>query len=342
MDTFGSAYLSGVVQNLKRPQLGLLTMFFGEIAQSTDEKVYFDVEDGKRRIAPFVSPLVEGKLVESLGYTTNSFEPAYVKDKRVFSPNAPLRRRAGEQIGGSTTPMDRVRLNLAREMQDQVDMLNRRQEVMASEVLRTGKLTIEGKGYPQVVLDFGRPAGHTIALGAGNRWGDAGIDPLASIEDWSDLVANESGYADDAVVMDRKAWRLFRNNVDLDKLFDKARLNTGASMQSVLDGAEGLKYMGNDGVRSYYVYSGKYIPDGSSTETNIIPDNTVLVGSAMGVAGVRHFGAIRDEAAGYQAMEYFPKSWLEQDPSVRYLLMQSAPVVVPYRPGAIVAATVAV
>ena len=37
---------------------------------------------------------------------------------------------------------------------------------------------------------------------------------------------------------------------------------------------------------------------------------------------------------------YFTKSWLEEDPSVRWLLLQSAPLVVPYRPNAVLCATI--
>ena len=56
--------------------------------------------------------------------------------------------------------------------------------------------------------------------------------------------------------------------------------------------------------------------------------------------GVRAYGAIRDEDAGFQALPYFAKSWKENDPSVRYLLMQSAPLTVPYRINASFCATV--
>jgi hypothetical protein len=41
-----------------------------------------------------------------------------------------------------------------------------------------------------------------------------------------------------------------------------------------------------------------------------------------------------------QAMPYFAKSWIEKDPSARVLLMQSAPLPVPYRINASMAATV--
>ena len=53
-----------------------------------------------------------------------------------------------------------------------------------------------------------------------------------------------------------------------------------------------------------------------------------------------HHGAIKDEAAGLQPLEFFSKSWTVEDPSARILLMQSAPLVVPYRVDASFCATV--
>ena len=66
----------------------------------------------------------------------------------------------------------------------------------------------------------------------------------------------------------------------------------------------------------------------------------VLLGSRSGIEGVRCYGAIKDEQAGFQANRYFPKSWLENDPAVRWMLLQSAPLVVPYRPNASMCVTV--
>ena len=90
-----------------------------------------DVDVGLRRMAPFVSPLVEGKLVESRKYQTNTFKPAYIKDKRAPDLRKPIRRQIGERIGGDYTAAEREMLNLQFEMTDQIDMINRRLEWMA-------------------------------------------------------------------------------------------------------------------------------------------------------------------------------------------------------------------
>jgi len=162
MDLFSTNILNRVVVNLLGESQFLLDRYFTTVQSETTEEIHFDVLDGKRRIAPFVSPLVEGLIVASLGYTTATYKPAYVKDKRVFDMNKPLKRSPGEQVGGTLSPADRLRALIARDMNEQVTMLHRRLEVMAGEVLTTGKSTISGEKYPTVSLDFGRAAAAVV------------------------------------------------------------------------------------------------------------------------------------------------------------------------------------
>ena len=56
--------------------------------------------------------------------------------------------------------------------------------------------------------------------------------------------------------------------------------------------------------------------------------------------GVQAYGAIRDEEIGLQPVPYYVKSWIQYDPSVRYAMLQSAPIMVPFRPNASVAVKV--
>lgn len=339
MDIYSTTALNRLVQSLKRPQTALLSAFFGEVETSDTEVIYFDVENKKRRIAPFVSPLREGKLVEDEGYVTNSFTPAYTKDKRVHDPNKALKRSAGESIGGTMAPMDRHQANLARSSADQLDMLTRRKEVMASEVLRTGKVTVSGEGYPTTVVDFGRNAAHTVALTTTARWGESGVDPLANLKTWGLTVLKNAGAKIEDVIMDVAAWELFAAAASVQQFLNTRPLSASSDGVTSVRFAElGLTYQGAIGNYRFWVYSDWYV-DEAGTELPILPDYTVILAS-RDLDGVQHHGAIRDEDAGLQPLEYFSKSWVVPDPSKRILLMQSAPLVVPYRPDASFCATV--
>jgi len=336
MDIYATAVLAGVVKSLFVPPSFLLDTYFPNIQEETTEEIHFDQENGKRRIAPFVSPLREGVIVESLGFTTKTFKPAYVKDKRVFDPSRPLRRAKGEQIGGSWTPAQRIQLTLASELQDQVEMIQRRMEVMASEALRLGQVTVEGEGYPTVVVSYGRDGTLQVTLTTPNRWGESGIKPLDNLETWGQAVLKKSGTMPRKVVMDLKAWNLFKADADVKAELDRFRGNSTLVTDAAIE--EGGVFMGIIRGWSIYVYSGWYV-DSSGVEQPILPDYTVIMGSEK-IDGYRAFGAIRDEKAGYQAMQYFPKSWVTEDPAVRFLMTQSAPLVVPYRVNASFRATV--
>lgn len=345
MDIYGTATLNRTVESLKRPNAFLLNTFFGQIELSDSEEIYFDVEiDGvSRRLAPFVHPMKEGKVVESEGFNTKSFKPAYVKDKRVHEPNRSFRRGIGETIGtGQTmTPAERAAANLQRDLQNQVNMLTRRKEVMAAEVLRTGSCTIKGDGFGTVTVSFGRDVDLTNTLSGADCWDQTGIKPLELIEDWSFEVLQESGAVVRDIVMEKNAWRAFVAATGIVDKLDKRRTDVNGNMMTIVP-PEHVAYMGTDGVYRYWVYTDWYIDPDTGAETAILPYGTVL-GLSFDIMGVQHHGAIRDTKAiegGLAMSEYFVKSWEVEDPSSRILLMQSAPLVVPYRPNASWAATV--
>lgn len=327
MDIFSTGVLARVIAELPAPAPFILNSFFRDLQTETSEDIHFDVANGRRRLAPFVAPIVAGKVVQSKGFKTGTFKPAYVKDKRVFDSSRPFKRAIGERIGGELSPAQRQQALLAGDLQDQLEMLARRQEVMAVEALRTGKVTVVGEEYPAVVVDFGRHADLTKALAAGARWGEAGVDPLEDVNEWSMLVTQHSGAAANTLIMDVKAWQLFSAAPSVQKLLDRFRGNDKLNATVV---GEGGRYMGNIGDFDIWVYAGWYEDPATETLVPYLPDYTVLI-TSPDLEGARAYGAIRDEEAGFQAVPYFSKSWIEKDPAVRILLLQSAPLPVPYR-----------
>lgn len=341
MDIFSTQVLSKVVERLRTPPSFLLDTFFPNVQTSDKEEILFDVTDSKPRISPFVSPLLPGKVVDSGGYRTKSFKPAYVKDKRRFDANIPYKRVAGETIGGSLSPSQRYERALATTLTDQLDNLTRREEVMAAEILRTGKVVVSGDGYPAQTVDFGRDGELTKALSGSATWESSSVNPLDNLEDWAIAIQDKSGVVAKTVVMDPKAWKVFRSNATVQKYLDIRRgtLNSLNIDPSVRSEDVKARYVGAIGDFDIYVYNDTYINDNGET-AKLLPDKTVLLGSKDGLEGTRCYGAIHDEKANWTATRYFTKSWLEEDPSVRWLLLQSAPLVVPYRPNASMCVTI--
>jgi hypothetical protein len=335
---YSTGALRRVVQNLDEPRLFLLSSFFTLIQEETSEEIHFDVDLSKPRLTPFVSPKRPGRVVEQTGYRTDTFKPAYVKDKREFDPSAPLKRVMGEQIGGNLSPMERRAIKLRQEIADQLLMLSRREEVMASEVLRTGKVTVTGDGYPTKVVDFERDPALTVTLTGTSRWGQSDATPVENIEDWATLIQDKSGAVVNQVVMDPAAWRLFRVNDRVKELLDTRRGSASVAEIGPKD-ARKARFMGTIGDFEFWVYQDSYVDDDGQVK-KVLPNHTVIM-SGPELLGTRCYGAIQDEKAGYTATRYFIKSWLEEDPAIRWLLLQCAPLVVPYRVNASLCATVA-
>jgi len=350
LDVFGTAYLNRVIDKTEDAISPLLDRFFPEVEVSNTEKIFFDTKGRDRRLSPFVAPTVKGKIVSRRGFTTDSFQPAYIKDKSVFEPTESFKRRAGEALTGMMTPAQRLSLAVANEVAEKKNRLIRRLETMASEVLRTGKLVISGTGFEAMTVDFLRNVNHTIVLAPGSKWADAGVSPWADLEAWMETVLDNSGKAITDITMDALAYKTLRNDPTFIAALDNRREGSGSSAKLLSVPALGLVHKGSaDGVE-IWVYTGKYDDPITGAATPYVPANTVI-GASSAIEGVRHFGAIKDikaiegsasgvQSSGLAAREMFLKSWTEEDPSVRYLMGQSAPLLVPYYVDASFCATV--
>lgn len=340
MDVFSTNALIGVVQDLKQTvSVEVLNRFFPRASYEATEEIHFDLIDNKRRLAPFVSPLVAGQVVAANGHVTKTFKPAYVKPKMVWQPQQALKRPAGAPLAAVLDPMNNTRIAVANMLVDQINMCKRRFLVMAMEALRTGKVTVSGELYQTVVVDFGRAAGHTITLTGGNRWGQTGIKPLDSLVDWQQLALQNCGAQLRDVIMSVDTWKIFRIDADVkDRLATQRKLGEVPTMDQGAPQQPGLNFMGTIDGFNIYTFSDWY-RDASDVEQAMLPAGTVIL-TGPELEGVQAFGGILDESAGYRAMDFFPKSWVENDPPVRFVMTQSAPLMVPTRVNASLCATV--
>jgi hypothetical protein len=330
--TYSTDALIGVVESLLAAPQWALDRYFRTQSQSDAETINFDLILGRRRVAPFCSPLVAGKVVTSQGRQVNTFQPAYIKDKRRINPGEGLKRAVGERIGGSLTAQERLDAYVASQLKDQIDMANRRFEIMAVEAIRTGKVTVVGDDYPSVVVDFQRDATLTVAdLAGGERFDQATAKPLKKLNAWAKLALQKSGAFLNDVIMGLDAWDSFSDNADVKAQLDNRNV-TNASMAMGAQPQEGGVFRGVIGGFNIFTYGGWYVDPADDTEKEIFPASELVMTSSA-IEGVRAFGAIL-EGKALRAMPYFPKTWEEQDPSVEWLMLQSAPLMVPARANA--------
>lgn len=317
----------------------LLDTLFGTVETFDTEHVDIDIVKGDERLAPFVAPVIEGKLMEEQGFATRSYKPAYIKPKYITTAAELIRDRvAGENMYGGDAP-SRAEVRLAKNLADGEAQINRREEWMAAQGLVTGKVNVVGDGM-NMVIDFGMNPNHKIALSGTDVWTDAASDPLGDFGEWADLIADDGQANADIVILGIDASAAFMSNENVLKKLDTRRLTTGEIKPSQL--GRGVTYLGDvttDGFSgSVYRYAGSYV-DENSERQYYIPKNAAIMTSTTADFR-RNFGAIADLEAGLVSMPVFPKSWEEKDPSARVTLLQSAPLPAPHQIDAIVSATV--
>jgi hypothetical protein len=177
-------------------------------------------------------------------------------------------------------------------------------------------------------VSFGRHADLSpTALTSTARWGQSAAAPLTNLRTWAGLTQQKSGVYCRDVIMDPETLEAFSNDPKVEKKLDQRHVdNVGLNVDQSDD--EGLAYIGTINGFRIWCYSGWYVND-ADAEVTMLPQGRVILTSRR-VDGIQAHGAIKDHDS-LAAVPYFPKSWTENDPSVRFLLMQSAPLVVPTR-----------
>lgn len=366
MDIYSTHYLSGVVNSLITPSLFLLDRFFPNQVQAEAETIHFDVIDKTRRLAPFVSPMVAGKIMQEKGYSTLSFQPAYIKVKTPLEPSTRLKRIPGESIGlpadpaqaqmSKLSPLQKQQYRLNTILMDQFDTITRRLEWMAAQALLSGTVTVSGEQYQTSHLDFGRHPDHTKSLPDYRQWGELdsqgrmtpkpGINPLRDLDEWRTMSLQRVGATLADVVMTPDVFSVFKECPAIESRLLRVQGENPTTLQTGSPTAEGGTLMGEvDGYR-IWVYTSWFI-DEDGVEQPMLPPGTVILTSPE-LAGTRAFGAIMDMEAHTMGIApgtpipvpIFAKSWTEDDPSARWIMSQCAPLVVPTRVNASVSAQV--
>lgn len=314
-----------------------LDNFYGRTITFDTEEIMFDRVESIRRLAPFVSPVVQGRVMRTRGHETRAFRPAYTKPKHIVDPNRVFVRMAGEQITGSLSPQQRWDAAVAENMREERQAIQRLWNWMAAMATIHGKVTITGEDYPTQVVDFGRDPGLTRTLVGTARWGQADGNPLADIADLRTLAFKKSGSGISRLTMGLDAFDLFfgsdqvkdllkDNTVSVNRTSDSTMSAFGSTdtpfeYRGVLQGANG------QGRIEVYTYNEEY----EDEDGNTVPymDSLDVVGTGPGLQGTRCFGAIRDKRAGLLPLALFPKMWDQEDPSLTYTMTQSAPLMVP-------------
>lgn len=326
MSVKDTSTLLGVVEQLPKFTPFFLQMFFQRVVTFPTKEIQFDKISKGLKMAPFVSPVVAGRADRQQGGELHSFEPAYVKPKHVVEPSRVIERLPGERLGGELSPaerMDAIRVDLLEEEDKEI---TRREEWMAVQAVMEGKVIVKGEDYPEREVDYGRRASNHVSVKVADRWHKQDkmtFDPADDIETW----AEHSTSTVSVLVFHKSDWAEFRKFKAVKDGLETTRAGNTSRLELTPQLEKEVQYKGEYGGYFCYVYNGKVEHDDGVVRP-LMPKGKLLMAPG-GYDGVMGYGAIQDAEAiesGLVETTRYPKNWTTKDPSLEWMMTQSAPL----------------
>jgi hypothetical protein len=239
--------------------------------------IEFDFRRGRRKMAPFVAPLVGGKVMEREGFETRFFKAPRIAPVRNLRIPDLEPRMFGETIYNAKTPADRAAELLAEDAVYCDEAISRREEWMCREVLVNGELTVTADhGYQLVVSFLESSAGPIdIHMAPGNgTWDTAGSTPLGDLEAARLAVIRDSGVSPNVVLMGTDAASAFVNNAQVNKFLDNTRFQWMTIAPIIQD--DQVVRLGRVPGLEIYQYS-EYFEDDMGVLFPMLPPNLVML-----------------------------------------------------------------
>jgi hypothetical protein len=331
--------LMKVVKSVPPVTTFLRDKFFRSRQTFVTETFDVDFVKGARELAPFVAPLIGGKIVKNQGYETKNYHTALIAPVIITTAENELNHRMpGEALYSDRTPADRAVEKLALDLQRLEDMRVRREEWMCAKALFTGQIPIIGEGVNEVI-DFKFTNTDTIT-DAAKMWNAPTADIIGDIQNYRRIV-RQTGYVNcDIAVMSPDVANAIINNAKIQKLLDIKSYDLAVIRPKELPG--GVKYIGtiqSEGL-DLYTYDEVFLDDtvlnseGNPTLQPLIPSGTIAFLSTKSNYSI-YYGAIHyipEKQNNFVTVEgvRVPHSWVERRPDRRFLSLQSRPMPIPH------------
>ena len=330
VDMFSTRTMLGMIQESeKKATTFLRDRYFGNVVTFDTAKIDIDiVSDHERKVAPFVNPKVGGSIVERDGYRTNSYEAPEVSPMMVTTAEDMLKRSAGESMYAMKSPTQRASEEIGRNLSQLDDIITRREEVMCSEALFSGQVTVNGVGYADVIQYWSQlKSSEQPMTTLSTKWTASGADPMADLRSIRRTVIQKCGTTPTEIVCGTGAIEALLAKLNSDKL-DTRRVDLGMIDPSLLP--NGVTYWGylKDSGLDIFSYDSWYVND-AGTETAIVPNGSVLMGSPN-VKTTMAYGCVAltgdDNVAFYEGRRV-PDSWVQRaNPSGRVVQIKARPL----------------
>lgn len=325
-----------VVQKMPPVRTFFRSTFFRNEETFVTKNVDVDFKKGSRKVAPFVSRLIGGKIVPNTGYETKTYTPPLVAPEKVTTIDDLLERRPGENMFSGRTPAERAVLKMSEDFVELREQITRREELMCAQAIFTGQIPVIGDGVNEVI-DFHFTNKEKITTAA-KKWTADTSDPIADLKRWHETI-QKTGFTNcDICVMGSDVANAFVNNAKVKDLLDVKNYALAVIQPKQLP--NGTTYIGtiHELGLDIYKYNEWYLddwtnPDAPEDKPLVPADSLALLSTSANYS--MYYGAITliDEATGvFRTVEgkYVPDTWAKRKPARRFLSLSSAPLCVPH------------
>lgn len=329
VNLFDTRTMAGMItEGEKKSKTFFRDRYFKNRPTFNTAKIDFDVVGvGERKLAPFVHPKIGGVAVDRKGFRTESYEAPEISPMRITTAEDMLKRSAGETIYSGKSPSQRAAEQLGKDLAELDDMISRREEVMCREAVLSGRVTIQGEGYDEVIDYWGnvdeseRPVETLVA--------DSAVNVLKGLRTIRRGMIQKAGFVPTEIICGTNAL-----DTIIEKLIDARALDSRRVDMGQIDPRQlpnGVTYWGylKDSALDVYSYDDWYFDDATNAEVAMMPENQILMASpnvrtslAYGVVGL-----IGDKTVQFHEGARIPDSWVQKTaPAGRVVQIKSRPL----------------
>ena len=297
--------------------------------------VLVEYKDGSKRVAPFVAPRKGGVTILRNGYEVQRFEPPCVAPRRMLTIDDLNKRGFGEALYSQLTPEQRQRALILKDAQELSDMISRREEAMAAEVMQTNGCIMKHIADDADVADTKHISfangDSTWQYSAAGNWAKDYAGIAADLGAMARLLTKR-GLAASELVVGADAADAIMANAEIQKLLDINNYNAGRIDPATLpNGATHIATLNVKGrIIDVICYDEEYT-DGSDTKAYIDAKTVILTAPA---AGRTLYGAVSqvEQADGLfhtYTGKRVPKYLSNADGNSRSLTLTARPLLIP-------------
>jgi len=327
LSIYDSRVLTAAVNQMRPVKTPVLDKVFSRKKRQLSSAFMWDIKSSDEQLLGNISVSAPASVTNKTGRKTITCKaPRFAEKRDINAEDLDAVRGFGEEVGPEL-----IKERMADEQFDMRTDIDRTREYQAVKALSGVVVDKDGN----TIVDYNLPAAQKPVLTGTALWTDAASDPVKNIRAWKKYIADRMSVTTFTSFCGSGVMDAMLNNANLRDLLKYIKGDQLANQGRIgnLAGVEIEEYFGT-------------YKDEAGTRQQMIANNIfALVGLAPDAtaelyAPVADLKAKGGVGKGVKADIFFSKSWETEDPSARWVKVESRPLPVIFRPEFVIYAQV--